>query len=566
MPPIHYHPIERSAVLRYLLVLLGLAVYAGSFFFPLMDKDAAHHANIALHMYEHNDYVDLIDRGTDYLDKPHLLFWVSALSFKVFGVTTFAHRFPAFLFSLLAIFSTYRLAKHLYGRNTAKWAALILATGQAFVMAIMDARMETPLTAFIITGLWQLVVYVDKRKLVNLLFGAFGAAMAFSTKGWIGPVVIFVPLFFYLLLQRKWAVLASPRTWLFLPLFLLFIAPVVYAYYLQYDLHPEKIIRGTGHHSGVRFILWNQLFERSQGFDQGGHGRNSDYFFLYHTFLWAFLPWSIAAYAAVFFWIRRMFYQKKWRTGAGFAALGFAFVLFAISFSKFKMPHYIIMLFPLAALFTAPYLRFALMRAKAARFYTVFQNCFAVLVLLIVLALNFYFFPPQNTGVWITGSLLIAVFVALLLKKRTGFPQKFWYISIGISILLNFFLNYNFFPQVMKYQGGNELAKDFKADGNIKDSDVVLVELHAHSFDFYTGHNHTPLMPEEFIARYPQMSDKYFLLTLDLRDYLIKQGYTVEPVLQRPDYNVSTIKMKFLNPATRAQTFDTLMLAKVYKR
>jgi 4-amino-4-deoxy-L-arabinose transferase-like glycosyltransferase len=559
-------PLDRFIPLRYLVPLLCLVVYAGTFFFPLMDKDAAHHANIALNMYEHNDYVNLIDRGTDYLDKPHLLFWVSAISFKIFGVTTFAHRFPAFLFSLLAVFSTYRLAKHLAGRYTAQLAAIILATAQSFIMAIMDARMETPLTAFIIAATWQLIVYVDKRKLSSLFFAALCMALAFSTKGWIGPVVIFIPVFFYLVLQRKLAVLINPRTWLFIPLFALFISPVLYAYYLQYDLHPEKIIRGTSHHSGVRFILWDQLFERSSGFDQGGQGRNSDYFFLYHTFLWAFLPWSIAAYAAVFFWIRRMVYQKRWRTQFGFAAAGFAFILFVISFSKFKMPHYIIMLFPMAALFTAPYLRFVLTRVKAQRFYTVFQTCFAVLVLLITLALNFYFFPPQNVFVWIIGSLLVAVFVALLVKRRAVFPAKFWYLSVAISILLNFMLNFIFFPQVMKYQGGNELAKEFLQNGSIPDSSIILLETQAHSFDFYTGHNHAIVPPEDFTARYPSIKNNYFLLTLPFRDYLIKQGFTVEPVMQKPDYNVSTIKMKFLNPATRPQTLDTLMLVKVYQR
>ena len=58
-------------VTAYLAGFLCLLVYAGSLLFPLMDKDAAHHANIALRMYEHNDYVSLVDRGNDYLDKPH---------------------------------------------------------------------------------------------------------------------------------------------------------------------------------------------------------------------------------------------------------------------------------------------------------------------------------------------------------------------------------------------------------------------------------------------------------------------------------------------------------------
>ena len=79
---------------------LYTVVYAGSLFFPLMDKDAAHHANIALHMLQFNDYVSLVDRHMEYLDKPHFLFWVSAASFKIFGVNTFAYRLPAILFGL----------------------------------------------------------------------------------------------------------------------------------------------------------------------------------------------------------------------------------------------------------------------------------------------------------------------------------------------------------------------------------------------------------------------------------------------------------------------------------
>ena len=134
-------------------------------------------------MYEHNDWVSLVDRGRDYLDKPHFLFWTSLISFKLFGVNTFAHRFPALLFSMLSVFSTYKLAKHLSDKTTAKLAALTLATAQAFILSVTDARMETPLTAAIILGTWQMILYVDKQRIINLVIGALGAAMAFSTKG-----------------------------------------------------------------------------------------------------------------------------------------------------------------------------------------------------------------------------------------------------------------------------------------------------------------------------------------------------------------------------------------------
>ena len=346
--------LERNDSVQYFLGFFCLLVYAGVLFFPLMDKDAAHHANIALHMYENNDWISLIDRGHDYLDKPHFLFWSSLISFKIFGVNSFAHRLPALLFSLISLYSTFKLAKHLSNRTTAKLTLIILATAQAFVLSVSDARMETPLTAAIIFSLWQLIIYTDKRNFINIFLAALGTAVAFATKGWVGPVIIFISVMIYIGLQKKWNVFASFKTWLFIPLFFIFISPVLYAYYIQYDLHPEKVIRGRGNRSGIHFILWDQLFERSQGFDMGKKGRNSEYFFLYHTFLWAFFLWCVFAIVALVFWFKRMFGLKKWNHPINFAVLSFAFILFAISFSNFKMPHYIIMLLPLAALFTAP--------------------------------------------------------------------------------------------------------------------------------------------------------------------------------------------------------------------
>ncbi len=359
--------LEETTQSQYLIIALTLIVYLGMFGIPLIDNDAAHHANIAMHMYKTGDYHSLVDRGTPYLDKPHFLFWVAAASFKLFGVNTFAYRLPALLFGIISIVSVYKLTKHLSDTTTAKMAAFIMATAQAFIFSIIDARMEAPLTAAIAFGLWQLTVYIDNRKLLHLLLAALGTAVAFSTKGWIGPAVILISCFFKILLEKKWSVLASFKTWMFVPLFLLFISPVLYSYYLQYDLHPEITVRGMSDISGVLFILWNQNFERFTGDNWVKGGRYSDPFFLYHTFLWAFAPWCIVAYVGVFYWLRRLFYKKKTHAFT-YVALSFAVILFTISFSKFKMPHYILMLFPLAAVYTAPYLRLAV-NTKALKFF-----------------------------------------------------------------------------------------------------------------------------------------------------------------------------------------------------
>jgi len=107
----------------FLFCLISIPYILG-LFEPLMDSDAAHHADIALHMYLNNDFVNLIDQGKDYLDKPHMLFWLSAISYHIFGVTGFAYKFPSFLFSIGAVWATYKCGKILYNREVGRLAAL----------------------------------------------------------------------------------------------------------------------------------------------------------------------------------------------------------------------------------------------------------------------------------------------------------------------------------------------------------------------------------------------------------------------------------------------------------
>ncbi len=558
--------VDKTTPVQYILVAITVLVYLGIFSIPLMDNDAAHHANIAMHMYKTGDYHSLTDRGMNYLDKPHFLFWVAAFSFKIFGVNTFAYRLPAVLFGLVSVISVYKLTKHLSDVTTAKLAAFVLATAQAFIFSIIDARMEAPLTAAIAFGLWQLTVYIDERTSGNLLLAALGTAIAFDTKGWIGPAVIVVSCFFKIWIEKKWSVLTNVKTWLFLPLFVLLISPVLYSYYLQYDLHPEIVVRGMNHISGVAFILWNQNFERFGGNNWVQGGRNSDYFFLYHTFLWSFAPWCIAAYIGAWYWLRRLFYKKK-KHAFSYIALSFAVILFTISFSKFKMPHYILMLFPLAAVFTAPYLRLAL-STKCIRFFYPVQITLGYLILAAVVLLNFYFFKPVNGFVAVTGIALLITLFILLTFKDPNRALKVIYVSLLLSIALNFFMTFNFFPNLMRYQGGNELANTIHSSHiRYKPSDIILIDSGSHSFDFYMADNHSLTSIDSISQHFnAAMVQQHFLMTSNMKRQLEDSGFTVQPEFIHINYQVSKVKLKFLNEATRDAACDSLMLATIGKR
>ena len=186
----------------FLFSMLGL-VYLAGLFVPLMDRDSAHHANIAMHMYLNRDYVNLIDAGQDYLDKPHLLFWLCALSYKIFGITSFAYRFPSFLFTILCVYSVYRLGRSLYNEETGKLAALIIASAFAFILANTDVRMDAVLTACVAFATWQGVEFIRHQKITNAFGLAVGLALGFDTKGHIAVFAPLMGLLFYIIYLRK---------------------------------------------------------------------------------------------------------------------------------------------------------------------------------------------------------------------------------------------------------------------------------------------------------------------------------------------------------------------------
>src|SRR5512137_1043419 len=80
-------PAYRSFLL--LIVLVWIAVYAGSLFQPpLLDDADTVHAEAAREMAQvDHDWVTLhINNGFRYLEKAPLMYWCVAASFKLFGV------------------------------------------------------------------------------------------------------------------------------------------------------------------------------------------------------------------------------------------------------------------------------------------------------------------------------------------------------------------------------------------------------------------------------------------------------------------------------------------------
>lgn len=544
----------------WLLYLLTVLVYLAGIGVTLFENDSAQFAVMAMRMVQENDFVHLFKGPEEYLDKPHMHYWLAAISFKLFGLHDWAYRLPALLATFLGAYSCYGLGKELYKVEVGSLAALIFMSSQTIVLSVIDVRTDAVLTGFTVLAIWQLVRYLNTGRLAPALLGALAAGIAFSTKGQIALVVTGLPILCYLFYSRQWGRVANWRVFVAIILFVLTISPVLYAYYLQFDLHPEKVIRGRDNRSGILFILWEQSFERLSG---EGVGKNSsDYLFFFHTFLWVFLPWTIIGILA-FVRQARDFISQGFRKASGREFLtvgGISTIFFIISFAQFKLPHYLNITIPLFALLSAAYLYRLHHAAENKKLKVLLGIQYAILILVIVAvaAILFYVFPGPDG--YVIGGLLILILVFLLRHvRKSNSTEKLILVAAFSAIILNSAMNLHFYPHLLEYQGGSEMAK-VVSENQIEPQNIFKVsEHHSWGLDFY---NRDPVNIIS-AADLKEMGSVWVYATEDELASLKKQGFRWGQQYQVPHFRITRLQARFLNPETRENLLDTMYLVKL---
>src|SRR5690606_40145088 len=127
-------------------IALILLVYIAGMGVALMENDSAQFAVMAMRMVQENDFCSLFKGSEEYLDKPHMHYWLAALSFKLFGIHDWAYRIPGILATLLGAYSCFGLGRLLYNREVGRLASLIFMTAQTIVLACIDVRTDAVLT------------------------------------------------------------------------------------------------------------------------------------------------------------------------------------------------------------------------------------------------------------------------------------------------------------------------------------------------------------------------------------------------------------------------------------
>ncbi|GAB2586963.1 ArnT family glycosyltransferase [Spirosoma areae] len=558
----------------YALTAIGVFLNATGLFPPVMELDGALYACIAKQMAQTGDFVNFYAVGTDWLDKPHFPFWVVAVSYRIFGINTFAYKFPALLFFLGSVVYTYQFARLTYSKLVAQVAVLVLLTAFHGVLSNSDVRAEPYLMPLIIGAVYHFYrVFLGGRNAIfrrygvsannlHLMAGSFLTGCALMTKGCFVLIPIGAGLGLHWLLTGHWRELLKLRWYVAVALSFAFTLPEIYCLYQQFDVHPEKVIFGKTGVSGVRFFFWDSQFGRF--FNTGPIKGEGDKLFFVHTLLWAFLPWSLPLYMAVYKALinlprRREFLPEYVSLGAGLST----FLLFSLS--GFQLPHYLNIVFPFYAILTAQFL----VRLKPAnlRRWAVAQTIIGILVIVLVIGL-LLLVQPDRIGAGI-GWVVVITFATFTLFRQLS-VRSLMGRMVGMMLVLMGSLNLFLYPTFLQYQAGMATAQYVNGQPNLAQRPTVLYEpgtgVGGGSFWTYELYANAPTLyarSDSALRVQVQKAPKQVFTTAELADSLTQRGFQVRRLAVFPYFHVSQLTYDFLNPATRAKTLLPYVLAEI---
>jgi 4-amino-4-deoxy-L-arabinose transferase-like glycosyltransferase len=336
----------------YVAVLaVACAIYLACVISPpsLMDDVDAVHAQIARNMLQSGDWVTPRLDGVVDFEKPPLIYWAIAVSYKIFGVHDWAARIPTALSAISLSLLTAAFGVWAFGKRAGLYAGLCLATCVGLFLFTRVLMPDVMLALAVAGAMYAFMRAIDEEEARPLLWAcimgvSFGAGLLVkSAIAVLFPVATGV---IYLLVTRQ---LFVAKTWKRLHPFLVIVIALVIAapwYILATLRNPPYFVftlhAGPGlYHGFLWFLLVNEQFLRflNMRYPRDYSSLSHPAFWLLHV-VWLF-PWCVYFPA-----IAKLSFKPVDRAGRTrlFALCWAGFTLVFLTFSEtqeyYSMPCY----------------------------------------------------------------------------------------------------------------------------------------------------------------------------------------------------------------------------------
>jgi len=352
--------IRRTSLL--IVLLLPAAILYPTIGFHLLEPDEGRYAQIPKEMLTHNSWVVPTLQGEAYLDKPPLMYWLVALSYRAFGISPESARLVPAICVHLTILAVYLIGRRSIGERAEFWAALLLSVAPGFAcvarLLLLDGLLTLCVTMSVLCGFEA--VRTGRLKPAWWIAAAIASGLGFLTKGPIAEVLLFVPLWVYGFLTR-WKPtkeaeergassehLTRQRRFIVHPLWYVLFFAIAFAvnvpwYVAIYREQPQFLGHFFWQHNVMRFL---QPFDHLQPI-----------WFYGPILIGGFLPGSILLAGYVYRLLRGGSEAAVTRSQAGgFWLLAGLWCVFFFSCSGSKLPTYILPAYPFLCLVLGEYI------------------------------------------------------------------------------------------------------------------------------------------------------------------------------------------------------------------
>lgn len=503
--------------------LLGLVVVVlAGLGLDLMEVDAAQYAAMTQEMMDRGDLLHLYFRGADYLDKPPLLFWSATVSHMVFGVNDWSYRLPSVLAAFFGLWALYRFTLMHDDADCARRSVLVMGCSAAFLLMTNDVRTDTLLTAAVIGTIWTGSVWMEHRRWWALAGCGVALGAGLLAKGPIAAVAPALALGLDAAWRGRWSRLFDPAWSVVAAIAGVMLVPMLIGLYEQHGLH------------GIRFFFWEQSFGRITGENRWKDDSTPLYFL--HELPWLMLPWTLFMVAGLVLALRQLKADRE-----RVSLFGGLSVLIALSFSQFKLPHYIYVTLPLFAVLAARG-----MRDLGRGWWRAQLMVLAALLAVVIVLCGWSFASPRGTAFAVAAGLGIPW---VLWAWRKAAPTPVLIRSVATLLLGGLALNLHVYPTLLSFQA-NAQAGRWAAQHGLGPDRFLGLQAAGTALDRYAGFAVPWLSNVEEAARV--IGPGVHIYTDPAHEEALRAaGHAPVRVASWPDVRVQVIGLEFLAPARR---------------
>ncbi len=325
----------------YLIALFFIGFGLGAY--PVLDNNEGLYAEIPREMLASDTWRYWVIphlNGLAYMEKPPLLYWLTAAMFALFGESEWVVRSVPALAALATVHMILRYADMIGRKDAGRLAALIFVSGLGVLAMSRTLMFDMLLTCFLTLAFLSTARYYQTRTRAALLVAAAALALALLAKGFVAILLFSLTLGLYLLVHFRnpraiWAALLPWLNWRVLGLFFLIAAPWHIAASMEEPIFPW-------------FYFINEHFLRFLG-----KREPHDY---YAGAWWYYLPRVLIFIFPWFFLLGLRFFKAQRQTLQHeylFLACAWLMPLFFFSISSAKANYYLVTVTPVIALHLA---------------------------------------------------------------------------------------------------------------------------------------------------------------------------------------------------------------------